>query len=122
MRKILPLLFTSLLVFLIFVGQGNSVQAADDCECDITILTGSEKNKIVSGLLKSDELKNARKEIRNMGHKWHGVNDIEVIRNNTWNGVIIISIPVFTLDGTEMTAGFISGKFIGVFPSDSHGE
>ena len=33
------------------------------CGCETKEITGAEKNKIISNLLKSDELKNARKDL-----------------------------------------------------------
>ena len=64
MKKVLSLLFTSLLVFLMFVGPGNVALAHEGdggCGCETREITGAEKNKIVSNLLKSDEFKNAKK-------------------------------------------------------------
>lgn len=122
MKKIVSLLCASLIVLLMFVAPGNPVQAANECECDITTIIGAEKNKIVSDLLSSDEFKNAKRDILNSGILWDGVHEIEVIKNNTYGGIIIISIPIFTEDGTEMIAGFMDGKFFGVFPSEPHIE
>lgn len=124
MKKIVTVLFTSLIVLLSFANTGKYVQAEENhpCECQTEEITGAEKNIIVSNLLKSNQFKSAKNYILNNGLLWDGVHSVEVIRNITWGGVIIISIPVFTEDGTEMTAGFIEGTFIGVFPSEEHGE
>jgi hypothetical protein len=122
MKKILSLLCGSLIVLLMFAAPGNPVQAeeTDGCGCVTEVVTGAEKNKIVSNLLKSDEFKNVKKEELKKLYKWKGVSEIEVIRNITAGGIIIITLPISSLDGTEMIAGFIDGNFIGIFPPDSH--
>jgi hypothetical protein len=124
MKKILSVLFGSLILLLMFAVPGNPVQAAenDDCGCVTEEISGAEKNKIVSNLLKSDEFKDMKKEQMQNLYKWKGVSEIEVIRNITYGGIIIITIPILTIDGTNMVAGFINGGFIGIFPPDSHDE
>ena len=54
------------------------------CGCVTKEIFGAEKNKIVSNLLKSDEFKNAKKELKEEGYKWKGVSDIEVVYNITY--------------------------------------
>jgi hypothetical protein len=124
MKKIITVFFSSLIVLLMFAIPGNPVQAEEihPCECKTEEITGAEKNIIVSNLLKSNQFKSAKNYILNNGLLWDGVHSVEVIRNITYGGIIIISIPVFMVDGTEMTAGFIDGTFIGVFPSEEHAE
>ena len=69
MKKLLTLLCTSLIVFLMFVGPGNVALAHEGAHDELSVVitagncTGAEKNKIVSNLLKSDEFKNAKKEL-----------------------------------------------------------
>ncbi|MCL6570115.1 MAG: hypothetical protein K6T88_00330 [Bacillus sp. (in: Bacteria)] len=124
MKKILSVLFGSLILLLMFAVPGSPVQAEenDECGCVTEEISGAEKNKMVSNLLKSDEFKNMKKEQMQSLYKWKGVSEIEVIRNITFGGVIIITIPISTIDGTEMVAGFIDGGFIGIFPAESHDE
>jgi hypothetical protein len=73
MKKFLTLLCTSLIVLLMFVGPGNVAFAHDDCGCVTEEITGVEKNQIVSDLLKSNELKNAKKLLKEQGYKWDGI-------------------------------------------------
>jgi hypothetical protein len=112
MKKIATLLFTSLIVLLMFVGPGNSVQAAQnvvyfgpvpdfvhppDCDCeDLKPLTGPERNKIVSDLLKTDEFKSARKDLMAQGIKWKGANTVEVMKID--GAPVLVGVP-FTKDG-----------------------
>jgi hypothetical protein len=116
MKKIVTLLFTSLIVLLMFVSPGAPVQAeGNECGCVTEEIFGAEKNKIVSDLLKSDELKNARKELKTYGYQWNGVGKVEVTYNLTWN-ILMIGIPVKYSDGTSWTAVFFDGVFVGVTP------
>ncbi|MFJ5762121.1 hypothetical protein ACIQAA_23960 [Neobacillus sp. NPDC093182] len=119
MKKIVTLLCTSLIVFLMFVGSGNVAFAHGECGCITEEITGAEKNKIVSDLLKSNELKNAKKLIKQEGYKWNGVGNVEVIYNVT-HKTMMIGIPVTYSDGTVWTAAFFNGFYMGVTPPDSH--
>jgi hypothetical protein len=112
MKKILPFLFTSLIVLLMLVGPGNPVQAAQNvvylgevpnfvhppgCGCeDLKPLTGPERNKIVSDLLKTDVFKDARKDLMSQGITWNGAGTVEVIKVD--NTPVLVGIP-FTKDG-----------------------
>src|SRR4051794_33221421 len=104
MKKLLTLLCTSLIVLLMFATPGNTVIAAqnvvdnvtylgppppgevedpgdDNCTChDLVPLTGSERNKIVANLLKSDVFKNQKMNLKREGFKWNGASGIEVIQ------------------------------------------
>ncbi|OLS36162.1 hypothetical protein [Bacillus sp. MRMR6] len=122
MKKIFTLLFSSLVVLLIFGSVGNPVKASEipegeeNCIChDVTFITGAEKNKIVANLLKTDALKDVRKEQKAEGIKWNGVNDVQVLKHNVYP-VTIVGIPVTFEDGTALMATFINGEFMGVGP------
>lgn len=119
MKKILTLFFTSLIVFLMFAGSGNVAFAQDDCGCVTEEITGVEKNKIVSDLLKSNELKYAKQSLKEQGYKWNGVGNVEVIYNVSWQ-TMMIGIPVKYSDGTVWIAAFFDGIYMGVTPPDSH--
>ncbi|WP_045521705.1 hypothetical protein [Neobacillus niacini] len=120
MKKILTLLCTSLIVFLMFGGPGNVAMAheGDGCDCVTKEITGAEKNKIVSNLLKSDDLKNARKEIKEEGFKWNGIGNVEVIYNIT-HDIMMVGIPVKNADETIWTAVFFNGVYMGVAPPET---
>jgi hypothetical protein len=112
MKKIFTLLCTSLIVLFMFAGPGNPVQAAQNveylgpvpdfehppgCGCEnLKPLTGSERNKIVSDLLKTDVFKDARKDLMSQGIKWNGANTVEVIKVD--GAPVLVGIP-FTKDG-----------------------
>lgn len=120
MKKVLILLCTSLIVFLMFVGPGNVAMAHEGdggCGCVTKEIFGAEKNKIVSNLLKSDEFKNAKKELKEEGYKWKGVSDIEVVYNITYD-IMMVGLPVNKKDGTLGTATFFNGVLMGVAPED----
>jgi hypothetical protein len=113
MKKIVTLLFTSLIVLLMFMGQGNQVQAAgnviylglapdivhdDNCGCDeLKPLTGKERNKIVSELLKTETFKKERKLLQLSGYKWNGAGAIEVIKAD--GSPILVGVPFTTEEG-----------------------
>lgn len=130
MKKIVTLLCTSLIVLLMFSTPGITVTAAenvvenvtylgppepgevedpgdDDCTChDLLPLTGSERNKIVATLLKSDVFKSQKMNLKNDGYKWNGANGIEVIQPT--EDVTLVGVPFINIDGTiEMHAFFI---------------
>ncbi|MEH7248953.1 hypothetical protein V7114_19465 [Neobacillus niacini] len=122
MKKVLTLLFTSLLVFLMFVGPGNVALAHEGdsgCGCVVEEISGAEKNKIVSNLLKSDEFKIERKGFKEVGFKWNGVNAVEVIYNHTVE-TMMIGLPVYNVDDTIWTAVFFDGELMGISPPETH--
>jgi len=104
-----------------FATPGNVALAhegEEGCGCETREITGAEKNKIVSDLLKSDELKNARKGLMEVGFKWNGVGAIEVIYNLTFESMMV-GIPVNYQDDTIWTAVFFDGVFMGVTSPDA---
>jgi hypothetical protein len=107
MKKIFTMLCGSLVLFLIFAAPGNSVQAEEhSCSCETTEISGAEKNKIIANLLKSDELKNARKGLVEVGFKWNGVSGVEVVYNKTYE-TMMIGLPISYNDGELWTAVFL---------------
>jgi hypothetical protein len=121
MKKIATLLFTSLIVLLMFVGPGNVVKADEndeehECGCIVEPVLGAEKNKIVSNLLKSNEFKAVKKEQQKKGFNLLGVKDIEVLNNfykNPNTGelevILMVGVPFTTKDGTVTMAVFFNG-------------
>ncbi|WP_342431376.1 hypothetical protein [Neobacillus sp. FSL H8-0543] len=122
MKKILSLLCGSLIVLLMFAAPGNVALAHEGdggCGCETEEITGAEKNKIVSDLLKSDELKNAKKGLMEVGFKWNGVGNVEVVYNITWD-IMMVGIPVIYQDDTIWTATFFDGVLMGVAPPENN--
>jgi hypothetical protein len=133
MRKVLTLLCTSLIVFLMFVGPGNPVKAAknsadnvtymglsqpgevedpggDDCTChDLLPLTGSERNKIVAEVLKSHVFKSEKMRLKQDGYKWQGASGIEVIQPT--EDFTLVGVPFLNTDGTIEMHAFLIGDF-----------
>ncbi len=121
MKKVLTLLCTSLIVFLLFFGSGNVAFAHEgegDCGCITEEISGAEKNKIVANLLKSDEFKSARNGLMNIGFKWNGVIEIEVVYNIS-NELTMVGLPVYYEDDTLWTAVFFNGILMGIAPPDA---
>ncbi|CAM3866531.1 hypothetical protein [Mesobacillus zeae] len=77
---------------LVFVPSGAVLASDDDCNCDVTMLNGAERNKLVAGLFKSDSYKSANKQLREKGLKREGANKLEVIRFNA-DGSMYIGVP-----------------------------
>jgi hypothetical protein len=133
MKKVLTLLCTSLIVFLMFVDPGNPVEAAknsadnvtylgpplpgevedpgnDDCTChDLLPLKGSERNKIVAEVLKSDVFKNEKMRLKKDGYKWHGASGIEVIQPT--EDFTLVGVPFLNNGGTIEMHTFLIGDF-----------
>jgi hypothetical protein len=84
--------------------------AAEDCGCDITQVTGAEKNKIVSNMLKSDAFKAKKQELQQQGYQLQGVSGAEVERNNDKNAVLI-AIPLLDPTGQTVYLIHVYGQF-----------
>ncbi len=119
MKKILTSFCAAIVVLLMFVSPGVPVKAAsEDCGChDVTFIVGAEKNKMVSDLLKSDEFKSVKSGLMQKGYTFNGVSDIQVVKINKFN-VIMIGIPFINSDGTLEMAAFMDGQFQGIAPTD----
>ncbi|MDF2791174.1 MAG: hypothetical protein K0S80_4276 [Neobacillus sp.] len=119
MKKFLTVLFSSLIVLLMFVTPVNPVQAAepeDGCSChDLIPLTGSERNKIVADLLSSDAFKVKKSELISTGYSWNGANSIEVILPE--EGVTMVGVPFSDQNGIIEVNVFINGTFVGTAPN-----
>jgi hypothetical protein len=112
MKKVLTVLFSSLIVLLMFAGSGNPVQAKKaDCDCE-GLLTGSERNKIVSDIIKTDVFKNLKSDQKGEGFVWGGAAEILVAK--PIESVTIVVIPFTNKDGITKVAGFRNGELIGV--------
>jgi hypothetical protein len=132
MKKMLTLLFTSLIVLLLFAGPGNVASAhegKEDCLCDsFTILDGVEKNKILAKFLASDEFKALKLYNLESGYKWKGISKAEVTKfiqdvhldpKDPESQVIIktgsigVAVPFFRNDGKLEVFYFLNGKSAG---------
>jgi hypothetical protein len=115
MKKYLSLLCGGLIVLFMLATPGNPVKAAEECGCNVTPIVGHERNVIVSNLLKSDEFKDLKKDLKKEGYKWNGAHDIEVVKNNDY-GIILVGVPFTDDDGIEEVFVFIDGVFVGSSP------
>jgi hypothetical protein len=128
MKKIVTLLCTSLIVLLMFVAPGNSVNAANPdlvpdlftCGCDdhgIYPVTGSEKNKIVAELLSSDVFKTQKFVQLNKDYTFKGINKVQVAKfEDENNRFVMVAVPFFNKSGTVEFAMFTNGVFIDMAP------
>jgi hypothetical protein len=132
MKKFLPLLMGGLLSFGFFVAAETPVKAAEltkpvstattlgtssngDCGCDVSPILGSERNKMVSDLIKTDAFKTVKHDAMAKGYIWQGAGAVQVIKNNK-NGVILIGAPFQYKDGSLSMFVFINGQFVGTSP------
>lgn len=120
MKKLLSVLFTSLIVLLMFAAPGNPVQAeetGDDCSChDLLPLTGAERNKMVAAFISSSEFKSKKADLISSGYKWNGANTIEVVLPA--EGVTMVGVPFISNDGIATVYVFINGYFVGTAPAE----
>jgi hypothetical protein len=133
MKKYLTLLIGGFIFLFMFAVPGNYVKADElktplgtasplsnsltsdsECGCNVIPITGSERNKLVAGLLSSDEFKSIKMKAKEMGYQWLGASDIEVINNLSYE-VIMTGVP-FSKDGQIFMFVFFDGKFAGVSP------
>lgn len=117
MKRYFSLLVGSLIIMFMLAAPGNTAQAATEdehCGCDVTFLDGAERNKVVANLLKSDEFKTLKQELKKDGYTWNGANTIEVIKNNTYGGIILVGVPFVNEEGAVEFFGytFLGGEFI----------
>lgn len=118
------------MAFTIFVTGGNTAKAAGlsnspgtaatsgDCGCHVTIITGKERNKLVSHLLKTHEFKTVKKNAKKEGYSWNGAHDIQVIRKND-TGEILIGVPFTDPNGNVVMFVFNKdGHFLGTSPAN----
>ncbi|WP_318507167.1 hypothetical protein [Bacillus sp. T3] len=125
MKGYLSLLFGSFIIALMLIVPGNAAFAeepagetqttTDDCGCDVSMLTGSERNKILSDLLKSDEFKAEKQVLKDQGYKWNGAGTTEVIINHSYGDLIMVGVMFTAEDGKQYAAGFLcppGGNFI----------
>lgn len=117
MKKVLSLLMASLVVFMMFGVSGGKVLAApkpvvEDCGCPFEKVSGAEKNKVVSDLLKSEVFKNAKKQATEAGLKWRGADQIYIMKIQ--EGIpYAITVPFYTVDGDIVEYYFFNGELIG---------
>lgn len=117
MKRVLVMLCGSLMAFLLLAAQGIPVQAAEapgeDCGChDLQPLTGPERNKIVSNLLKSNEFKTVKADLKKGNYQWKGAHAIEVVVPDP--SVTLVGAYFTDKNGAKMVAAFIlmDGKFV----------
>jgi hypothetical protein len=124
MKGYLSLVLGSLIVVLMLVSPGNTAKAAGpsseqatvtgECGCDVSVISGAERNKMVSDLLKSDDFKAQRENLKKDGYSWNGANDIEIIQNHTHGDIILVGVPFTDEAGTEVFYAYLymNGTFI----------
>ncbi|HJV16527.1 MAG TPA: hypothetical protein VJ546_03940 [Bacillales bacterium] len=118
MRKYLTLLFAGFIFLLMFATPETSVKAAEneDCAChDVTPILGAEKNKIIADLISSEEFKQIKKSTKS-DYSLNGVHDIEVVKLNQLN-IIMVGVPFSKNDdGNVYMFAFMGGHFLGITP------
>jgi hypothetical protein len=116
LKKIFTLLFSSLIVLLLFAAPGNSVMAAEECSChELGPIYGVERNQIVANLLKTDSFKNVKQKQENNGYVWNGADTIQVIKPG--DGTIMVGVPFVGQNGSVVFSVFIDGQFAGNVPN-----
>ncbi|MBT2757265.1 hypothetical protein J7E71_15155 [Mesobacillus foraminis] len=110
MKRVLALFSAFLMIFLVLDSQGSPVQAAEvpgeECGChELQPLTGSERNKIVSTLLKSNEFKAVKAELKGANYQWDGAHAIEVVQPGP--SMTLAGTYFSDQNGTRMVAAFI---------------
>ncbi|NRD79627.1 hypothetical protein HPT25_19890 [Bacillus sp. BRMEA1] len=131
MKRLMAMLLGGVIALMVFAAGGNPVQAADvsssssqpvttksDCGCNVTILTGAERNKIVSNLLKSESFKQVKKEYKKQGYTWNGAHDIQVVRNND-NHAILVGVPFTDPKGNKVIFVFYENQLAYISPEDN---
>lgn len=114
MKKLVTLMFGSLLALLLFAVPGDVVQASDECGCDTSEITGAERNKIVADILKSTEFKVTKAEHESAGYSMLGAEYIQVMDNHTY-GFIMVGVPMTGPSGVIMLV-FFNGMYVGDSP------
>lgn len=108
-KKSLMLLIAVLGIFFLFLPS-VSAGAENDCSCNnVTI---ADKNKQVAALLKSDDFKAVKKDLKENGYQWKGAGKTEVDYDARYG--YAIAIPVYTLDHSKKEyIVFANGTFFG---------
>lgn len=120
MKKFVSLLCVSLLAFLLVVSPVNSVYAAEttnvtadeDCGCQVIPIEGPEKYQIIYNLLVSKEFKKASKKLLKQGYIWNVTKEIEVLKNET-HDIVMVGVPFINKDGKVLMAVFFDGVYMG---------
>ncbi len=125
MKKFLTVLCGGIIAVSLFAGTGTIVKAettdpllatgqSDDCGCGHEPITGPERNKIVAGLLSSEEFKAVKKQQLQTGYTWSGAHTIQVILPG--DGRTFVGVPFVSPEGTQFMFVFINGTFVGSVP------
>jgi hypothetical protein len=128
MKRILACLMGSIVaILLFFLPAGSGAQASEleqspaseqqtssECGCDVSYLTGAERNKIVSNLLKTSEFKAKKQEMKKKGYHWNGAGEVEVIQNHTMGDIILVGASFDNEEGIEYMCVYLyqDGTFI----------
>ncbi|MGX6443301.1 hypothetical protein ACWM35_08800 [Neobacillus sp. K501] len=129
MKKFVTLFCAGLLAFLlvaspvnsVFAAEGTSITAEEDgeCGCVVTPIEGIEKYQIIYKLLVSKEFKKASKKLLKDGYLWDVTKEIEVLRNETAGGIIMVGVPFKNINGTDGIAAFFDGVYMGISPAEA---
>lgn len=122
MKKFVTLFCAGLLAFLLVASPVNSVYAAKttnvtaendgECGCVVTPIEGPEKYQIIYKLLVSKEFKKASKKLLKDGYIWNVTKEIEVLRNESEGGMIMVGVPFVNKNGNVTMAVFFDGKYM----------
>jgi hypothetical protein len=127
MKGFASLILGSLTIIILLFTPGNAAFAAepDDpghCGCEVSLITGAERNKIVANLLKSDVFKEVSVALKEDGFKWSGAGDIEIIQNHSHGDIIMVGVMYSNVTGANVAYGYVylpEGKFapLGIAPN-----
>lgn len=121
MKKFVSLLCAGLLAFLLVASPVNSVyaentnvttEAEDGCGCTVTPIEGPEKYQIIYNLIVSKEFKKASKKLLKQGYIWNVTKEIEVLKNET-HDIVMVGVPFINKDGKVLMAAFFDGEYMG---------
>ncbi|WHY64766.1 hypothetical protein [Neobacillus sp. SuZ13] len=114
MKKLITVLCGIIIGLSLFVSTGNTAKASetDECGCIVSPVLGAEKNKIVAGLLSSQEFKNVKDSLKSEGYSYRGVKNIEVLINHTYDDTVMVGVPFYNADGTLEMAAFFNGIYM----------
>ncbi|MEI2400947.1 hypothetical protein [Paenibacillus phytohabitans] len=115
MKKMVKV-FGIVLVLLMLALPGNNAFAhGDDCECGVTYLQGSERNKAVANTLKLAEFSKVKADLDKEGYVFAGADQVMAVRMPAPDGNIytIVAVPFVNAKGDVLFAGFTNGQFAG---------
>lgn len=111
MKGYLSLMLGSMIITLMLAMPGNVVQAEEleggHCGCDVTVLTGAERNKMVADLNSSSVFKDVKENLKKSGYNWNGAGATEIIINHSQGDMILVGAKYTSTDGLDFAAAFL---------------